>query len=924
VLAADNSVSLGSSDSFEISDNSAYSASSIVKLSINSPRDALLSTSLSPQLIRIEAEDMLLNNYRLESIDFASNQMVASFFGGQKNEKGSVSTVFAGTDGIYDVILGYFDEEGGGAILDPLLNGNSLGRLKLDQKLGSNNATPDTFVRRTVGHRLSLNQGDTFSVLGFEAANEHARIDYIEFVKIASAETASNKADLPEPIRINVGGDAYTDKSGQVWSADQFFEDGQTAKTDRSILGSLNDPLYQSGRYAKTMDYHIPVANGVYDLNLHFAEVVWASAGDRLFDIFVEGQSLSDRFDIYQQAGQSNKAVQKGFSNIVVTDGRLDIHLKAVKNYAQLSGIEVLASGLIDPTDVDPIDIDSIDNPTDAIRVNSGGESYIDSKGQTWLADTFFDDGWTTYKEVSIQDSNDDFLYKSERYAKTLDYSVAVANGIYDLNLLFAEIYWSNPGQRTFDIAVEGQLITQNLDIYKEVGKFKAFNQQINEIVVTDGRLDISLTGIQDKAKISGFEILPVALNSSADADAPPILPATSGMLPPGAVALSNGASVRYVSPTGRGDGSSWQQAADISELDRLIEQSSPGDEIWIAGDLGAYNMAGKSISIDSGSTADKPIYIRGVASQVGGNDTPLFVGDRAENWAPGKNNGTEVFRLLNGAKHLHFSDLDFKNIGNGAFRFGGDITDIVLEDMRATNVRRFVENYVSGSARSATVSNLTIRDVDIKGFSKSAIRLQYNSNNILIEDVVGDSQQQDGDNFAMGVHLLGTVNNVVHRRVTMKNAVQRKSDSDYWNADGFVTDWGTYNITYEDTFASGNTDGGYDLKSKDTLLVRAGAADNKRNFRIWRSATMIDVASDDPLRRGGTGTSAHINVLGNEGNLSIRGGTFSGDRGIDNIIFDLDDQGSVTVDGVVITDDLYRLYTVEKGKIDLKNVVEP
>ena len=38
------------------------------------------------------------------------------------------------------------------------------------------------------------------------------------------------------------------------------------------------------------MDYHIPVGGGAnggfYDLNLHFAEVVWASAGDRLFDIF--------------------------------------------------------------------------------------------------------------------------------------------------------------------------------------------------------------------------------------------------------------------------------------------------------------------------------------------------------------------------------------------------------------------------------------------------------------------------------------------------------------------------------------------------------------------------------------------------------------------------------------------------------------
>ncbi len=56
----------------------------------------------------------------------------------------------------------------------------------------------------------------------------------------------------------------------------------------------------------------------------------------------------------------------------------------------------------------------------------------------------------------------------------------------------------------------------------------------------------------------------------------------------------------------------------------------------------------------------------------------------------------------------------------------------------------------------------------------------------------------------------------------------------------------------------------------------------------------MIDVMSDDPLLRGGIGTTAHIHVLGNEGNFSIQGGTFSGSEGIDNIIFDLDDKGSV------------------------------
>ena len=859
------------------------------------------------QLYRIEAEDMQLENYRLEAIDVASNGMVASFWGKEKGESGRATTRFAGAEGLYDIVLGYFDEEGGGARLDPLLNGQSLGGLKLDQKLGSNLATSDTLVHRVVGSGRSLKEGDIFTIVGTEAANEHARIDYVEFIRVDGA-IAPSTDNLPNPIRINAGGDVYTDSAGQTWMADQFFEDGKTSKTSDRISGTPDDLLYQSERYAKTMDYHIPVSNGVYDVNLHFAEIFWANNGDRLFDISLEGQTLDRRFDIHSSAGR-NQALQKGFESIVVTDGALDIHLKAVKNFAQLSGIEVVATELL--------------APTGAIRVNSGGESYTDTQGKTWLADTFFDDGKTVYKNVSIKNTEDDFLYRSERYAKTLDYSVAVANGTYDLNLLFAEIYWSREGQRTFDIEVEGQSVASGFDLYAEAGKFKAFKQQVESIVVTDGKLDISLIGVKDKAKLSGFEILPVMqpveppILSEVDSEGNPLSRPLSRP-------LSNAPSVRYISPNGSGDGRSWQQAASLTDLDALIEQSAPGGEILIAGDLGEYNVTGQVISIDSGSTATVPIRIRGVAARSGGNERPLIVGDRTPNWTPGQNNGTEVFRLLEGANHLHFSNINFKNIGNGAFRLGGDLTDITIEDMEANNVRRFVENYVSGGVETASVTDLTIRDINVNGFSKGAIRLQYNTNNVLIEDVFGDSQQQDGDNFAMGVQLKGSVHNVTHRRVTMNNAVQRKDESQYWNADGFVTDWGTYGITYEDTFASGNTDGGYDLKSKDTLLIRAGAADNKRNFRIWRTATMIDVMSDDPLLRGGIGTTAHIHVLGNEGSLSIQGGTFSGSKGIDNIIFDLDDKGSVIVNGAKITDDRYTLYTVGQGDIELKDVAEP
>ncbi|MGC1305837.1 MAG: hypothetical protein WA885_01320 [Phormidesmis sp.] len=378
---------------------------------------------------------------------------------------------------------------------------------------------------------------------------------------------------------------------------------------------------------------------------------------------------------------------------------------------------------------------------------------------------------------------------------------------------------------------------------------------------------------------------------------------------------------IRYISPDGDGDGTSWEQAANIADLDALIEQSAPGDEVWLAGDLGNYE-ADRAISLDSGGTWAAPVYVRGVASRVGGKDTPLFVGDRTPNWAPGQSHGDEVFRLLNGANHLHFSNIDFKNVGNGAFRLGGDLTDITLEEMEANNVRRFVENAVAGGATTASVSDLTIRDVDILGFSKSAIRLQYDTHDVLIEDVYGDAQGQDGDEFAMGVHLQGTVHNVVHRQVSMNNAIQTKAESEYWNADGFVSDYGTYDITYEDTYASGSTDSGYDVKSYNTLFIRAAAADNKRNFRVWNFATMIDVVSDEPFKRGGTGSTAHIHVL-EHGDLTITGGTFSGDKSIENIVFDLDDQGSLQVNGGIITDNLYTLNTVEDGSFTLNNLIE-
>jgi Ca2+-binding RTX toxin-like protein len=348
-----------------------------------------------------------------------------------------------------------------------------------------------------------------------------------------------------------------------------------------------------------------------------------------------------------------------------------------------------------------------------------------------------------------------------------------------------------------------------------------------------------------------------------------------------------------YISPTGSGakDGSSWANAGTLSSLSKFVAAAGSGGQILLRADQGAYNVS-SPISLSKGGTTGAPVTIKGVDGN-GADMKAEFIGTRASSYSPGAAEGAEVFRLLAGADNLHFSNLAFKNIGNGAFRIGGDIKDLMIEHMTAHNVTRFIENYVSGTARSASVDGLTVRDVDVHGFSKGAIRLQYNSRNVLLEDVLGDGERQEGELYVFGVHLDGTVHDVVLRKVTMKNVYGHGTASEYWNGDGFATEGGTYNIRFEDTVASGGTDAGYDLKSHNTVLVRALAEDNNRNYRFWSDTiTMEDSVSLNPhYQGGGSPSQAHI-WMGNDAKAVVIGGRFV-DASPDTLAFDLWKSGS-------------------------------
>src|SRR3546814_12214152 len=112
------------------------------------------------------------------------------------------------------------------------------------------------------------------------------------------------------------------------------------------------------------------------------------------------------------------------------------------------------------------------------------------------------------------------------------------------------------------------------------------------------------------------------------------------------------------------------------------------------------------------------------------------------------------------GADDLIFRDLRIDNVGT-AFRVTADLGNLHIEDIDANNVRRFFEDYSSAPSGTATITGLTIRNVDVEGFSRVAIRLQYDTNNVVIDNVTSEMAGQTGDDLPEGIHPDETVHNV-------------------------------------------------------------------------------------------------------------------------------------------------------------------
>lgn len=147
-----------------------------------------------------------------------------------------------------------------------------------------------------------------------------------------------------QPILINAGGEALNGGGeGSSFAGDAGFEGGQA---NRANLAALEETeladLYRTSRSSsQPFDYRFALPNGDYTVRLHFIETEATQAGQRRFDIRVNGVTAQERFDIFAQAGGMNKPLVRQFA-ARVENGELRLSFIPAGGEATINGIEIV------------------------------------------------------------------------------------------------------------------------------------------------------------------------------------------------------------------------------------------------------------------------------------------------------------------------------------------------------------------------------------------------------------------------------------------------------------------------------------------------------------------------------------------------------------------------------------------------------
>ena len=156
-------------------------------------------------------------------------------------------------------------------------------------------------------------------------------------------------------VSINAGGPAESNSGGgdNSFIADEDFSTGgttyavtNTITIPAGVTNAAPAAVYQSARQG-TVTYTIPglTAGTTYTVRLHFAELYFSAAGDRVFNVAINGTTVLPNFDIYATAKANFTAAVEQFTATANSSGDIVIAFtNGTIDQPMINGIEVLTS----------------------------------------------------------------------------------------------------------------------------------------------------------------------------------------------------------------------------------------------------------------------------------------------------------------------------------------------------------------------------------------------------------------------------------------------------------------------------------------------------------------------------------------------------------------------------------------------------
>lgn len=264
---------------------------------------------------------------------------------------------------------------------------------------------------------------------------------------------------------------------------------------DGNESGYSNEVSYTVETAVGVMPPASPADISTIALDANRIKLAWADAGDQL-NIGLAGYRI---YRDGQLVGSTDETIF------------IDSGLLAASSYTYtIEAFDV--AGNTSPRS-GPVSAQTLSESDFSLRINCGGGNYLDNAGHMWSADAGYDGGFISGTLDAINRIEDDTLLRTVRYEdapeKKLGYTFRVPNGMYQVNLYFADIYdgTAGIGERIFNVSLEDQLHLDNLDVFARAGHDTALIYSL-ETTVSDGELSIDFLSQHRRAVIGAIEIL--------------------------------------------------------------------------------------------------------------------------------------------------------------------------------------------------------------------------------------------------------------------------------------------------------------------------------------------------------------------------------------------------------------------------------